>query len=215
MGAACARALADRGYRIVADVSDPDQARHMVGSALERFGRLDAAVNAAGVAQTDVARTADRGRRVRRCQAVGPGSTGTPMTQGWDTSRRASQLARHPLGRFAAPEEIAALVAYLVSPGAGQLSDWGQLLSAGPFPGLDPPPQVGQHPFPWPLWGTSGCHNVKLVQAITAMTCRYSAYFDYCNYHIPCLHDRVGPGDRVPGASRGLAPAEGGVDAEV
>lgn len=214
MGAACARALIGRGYRIVAvdrnkaaveldaltqagalvtiaDVSDPEQARQMVESALEHFGRLDAAVNAAGVAQTDVARTADvsdaEWRRVMevnldgtffsmraeipailasgggaivnfastmsvagsasgvgayvaskhavlgltraaaleyatdgvRVNAVGPGITDTPMTQGWDAARRASQLAKHPLNRFAAPQEIASLVAYLVSPSAG------------------------------------------------------------------------------------------------
>jgi NAD(P)-dependent dehydrogenase (short-subunit alcohol dehydrogenase family) len=214
LGAACARTLADHGYRvvavdrdktaaeldplaqagalvIVADVSDPEQARQMVESALERFGRLDASVNAAGVAQTDVARTADvsddEWRRVMsvnldgtffsmraeipailasgggaivnfastmsaagsatgvgayvaskhavlgltraaaleyatdglRVNAVGPGITDTPMTRGWDAARRTAQLAKHPLGRFAAPEEIASLVAYLVSPGAG------------------------------------------------------------------------------------------------
>jgi NAD(P)-dependent dehydrogenase (short-subunit alcohol dehydrogenase family) len=71
MGAACARALSDLGYRVVgadrapgpglvtADVSDPAQAGEMVASALARFGRLDAAVNAAGVAQNEFARTAD------------------------------------------------------------------------------------------------------------------------------------------------------------
>jgi NAD(P)-dependent dehydrogenase (short-subunit alcohol dehydrogenase family) len=217
MGAACARALAHRGYRVVAadrdktsreldalaaadmlvtiaDVTDPEQTRQMVVSALDRFGRLDAAVNAAGVAQTDVARTADvsdsEWRRVMsvnldgtffsmraeipailasgggsivnfastmsmagsasgvgayvaskhavlgltraaaleyaadglRVNAVGPGITDTPMTQGWDAAKRASQLAKHPLGRFAAPEEIASLVAYLVSPSAGYIT---------------------------------------------------------------------------------------------
>jgi len=217
MGAACARTLAGHGYRVVAvdldktapelgsltradalvtiaDVTDPDQARQMVGFALERFGRLDAAVNAAGVAQTDVARTADLSdsewRRVMsvnldgtffsmraeipailasgggaivnfastlsvaasatgvgayvaskhavlgltraaaleyatdglRVNAVGPGITDTPMTQEWDDARRASQLAKHPVGRFAAPQEVASLVAYLLSSGAGYIT---------------------------------------------------------------------------------------------
>jgi NAD(P)-dependent dehydrogenase (short-subunit alcohol dehydrogenase family) len=71
LGAACARTLAERGYRVVAvdrdktaaeldplaqagalviiaDVSAPEQARQMAEFALERFGRLDASVNAAG-----------------------------------------------------------------------------------------------------------------------------------------------------------------------
>jgi NAD(P)-dependent dehydrogenase (short-subunit alcohol dehydrogenase family) len=214
MGAACARTLTEHGYRVVAvdrdraalelgtltgpsalvvtaDVSDPEQASQMVECALERFGRLDAAVNAAGVAQRDIARTADLGdgewRRVMaanldgaffsmraeipailasgggaivnfastlsvagsasgvgayvaskhavlgltraaaleyatdglRVNAVGPGIIDTPMTQVWDTPKRESQLAKHPVGRFGTPREVAALVAYLLSPAAG------------------------------------------------------------------------------------------------
>lgn len=203
MGAACARALADLGYQvagadrapadglITADVTDPEQADQMVARVMERFGRLDAAVNAAGVAQDEFARTADlpvrEWRRVMsvnvdgiflsmraeipailacgggaivnfgstlsvagspsgvgayvaskhavlgltraaaleyagdglRVNAVGPGIIDTPMTGVWDEAKRASQIAKHPVGRFGTAAEVAALVAYLISPQAG------------------------------------------------------------------------------------------------
>lgn len=215
MGAACARTLAERGYRVVAvdvnpdttalgklaesddalvvvaDVSDPQQAGRMVRSAVDRFGRLDAAVNAAGVSQSVFLRTADLSddewRRVTstnadgiffsmraeipailaagggaivnfgstmslvgspsgniayvaskhavlgmtraaaleyagdglRVNAVAPGIIDTPMTSWWDEDKRASQIAKHPMGRFGTADEVAALVAFLISPGAG------------------------------------------------------------------------------------------------
>ncbi|TVZ02120.1 SDR family oxidoreductase [Trebonia kvetii] len=215
MGAACARTLADRGYRVVAadlnpdatalgnlarsadalvvaaDVSDPRQAAQMVKSATDRFGRLDAAVNAAGVSQSVFLRTADLGddewHRVMsvnasgiffsmraeipailasgggaivnfgstmsvagsasgncayvaskhavlgltraaaleyaqdglRVNAVAPGIIQTPMTDWWEADKRASQLAKHPAGRFGTTHEVAALVAFLISPEAG------------------------------------------------------------------------------------------------
>jgi 2-dehydro-3-deoxy-L-rhamnonate dehydrogenase (NAD+) len=214
MGAACVRTLADHGSRVVAvdvnpdttalaklagsgdvltvvaDVSDPRQARRMVQSAVDRFGRLDAAVNAAGVSQSVFLRTADLGddewRRVMsinadgiffsmraeipailaggggaivnfgstmslagspsgnsayvaskhavlgltraaaleyaadglRVNAVAPGIIDTPMTGGWDAGKRGSQTAKHPMGRFGTADEVAALVAYLLSPAA-------------------------------------------------------------------------------------------------
>lgn len=203
MGAACADALAGLGYRvagvdrtpapglITADVTDPAQAAAAVAAALDRYGRLDAAVNAAGVAQDSFARTAELAvaewRRVMsvnldgvffsmraeipailasgggaivnfgstlsvagspsgvaayaaakhavlgltraaaleyaadglRVNAVGPGIIATPMTEVWDEAKRASQIAKHPAGRFGTVAEVAALVAYLISPHAG------------------------------------------------------------------------------------------------
>jgi NAD(P)-dependent dehydrogenase (short-subunit alcohol dehydrogenase family) len=215
MGAACARTLAGRGYRIVAvdlkldhdalgglaasedalvvaaDVSNPAQAARMVATATDRFGRLDAAVNAAGVSQRMFLRTADLGddewHRVMsvnangiffsmraeipailasgggaivnfgstmsvagsgsgnsayvaskhavlgltraaaleyagdglRVNAVAPGIIDTPMTSWWDADKRASQLAKHPAGRFGTTDEVAGLVAFLISPEAG------------------------------------------------------------------------------------------------
>jgi NAD(P)-dependent dehydrogenase (short-subunit alcohol dehydrogenase family) len=214
MGAECARTLAERGYRVVAvdvnpdttglgklarsddalvvhaDVSDARQAGQMVKSATDRFGRLDAAVNAAGVSQGMFVRTADLGvdewHRVMsinsdglffslraeipailasgggaivnfgstmsaaasgsgisayaaskhavlgltraaaleyaqdglRVNAVAPGIIETPMTGGWDAGKRASQLAKHPVGRFGTAGEVAGLVAFLISPAA-------------------------------------------------------------------------------------------------
>jgi glucose 1-dehydrogenase len=52
-----------------------------------------------------------------RVNAVLPGITETPMNRWWteDPDARAEMEARIPLGRVARPEEIAAVVAFLVS----------------------------------------------------------------------------------------------------
>jgi NAD(P)-dependent dehydrogenase (short-subunit alcohol dehydrogenase family) len=213
MGLACVGALAERGYFIVAvdrdedsvqlavrglatgvavavaaDVTKPDQTRHMVRVAVDTFGRLDAAVNAAGVSQRTMAPTADLDEeewhrvlsinldgvflsmraeipaildadggsivnfgstmsvaasssgiaayvaskhavlgltrsaaleyatRGLRINVIGPGIIDTPMTQVWDAQKRGVQIGKHPADRFGRPEEVAALVAYLISP---------------------------------------------------------------------------------------------------
>lgn len=54
-----------------------------------------------------------------RVNSVGPGYVDTPMQQGRiDAARRAELSARHPLGRFATPEEVAAPVLWLLSDAA-------------------------------------------------------------------------------------------------
>ncbi|WP_430334596.1 SDR family NAD(P)-dependent oxidoreductase [Rhodococcus sp. ACT016] len=215
MGAACARALADGGARVLvvdvdgaraketaaqigtaaeaftADISRPDDAETMVEAAVQRFGGLHIAVNAAGVSQTPFAPLAELDveswRRVMsinldgmffcmkaqipaileagggaivnfastmsvvgspsgigayaaskhgvvgltraaaleyapkglRINAIGPGIIETPMTGVWDDDKKADQIAKHPIGRFGRPEEVAALAAFLASPAAG------------------------------------------------------------------------------------------------
>ncbi|UGT54231.1 SDR family NAD(P)-dependent oxidoreductase [Nocardia asteroides] len=81
MGAACARAMAAVGARVLvvdvngegaravaeeigatpfaADLADPAAAEAMVAAAMRTFGRLDIAVNAAGVSQSPFAKVAD------------------------------------------------------------------------------------------------------------------------------------------------------------
>jgi NAD(P)-dependent dehydrogenase (short-subunit alcohol dehydrogenase family) len=50
-----------------------------------------------------------------RVNAVAPGATRTPMLGAASEKTRAKYLARVPIGRFAEPEEIAAVVLFLVS----------------------------------------------------------------------------------------------------
>ena len=54
-----------------------------------------------------------------RVNSVHPGSIETPMTSGSSAEDQAAGIAATPLKRVGQPEEIAAAVAYLVSPGAG------------------------------------------------------------------------------------------------
>jgi NAD(P)-dependent dehydrogenase (short-subunit alcohol dehydrogenase family) len=213
IGEACARALASAGARVMvsdisleaaqrvaaeigssaaacaADVAQDVQCDAMVAFALEQFGRLDIAVNNAGVGNKDRSHVADLStaawrkvldvnldgvffsmraeiRAMReggggsivniasvmgsvavecasayvtakhgvvgltkagaldhaadgiRINAVGPGYVDTAMFADRTPEQRAEVGARHPLGRIARPEEIAALVTWLASPEA-------------------------------------------------------------------------------------------------
>jgi len=53
-----------------------------------------------------------------RVNTVAPGGTETPMTAGQDPELRAGLIARHPLGRFAQPDEIVEAIIWLVSDAA-------------------------------------------------------------------------------------------------
>ncbi len=59
-----------------------------------------------------------------RVNVVGPGVTDTPMSAGSlaDPERRKRYLRRIPLGRPAQAEEIAAVAAFLLSPGAAYMT---------------------------------------------------------------------------------------------
>jgi NAD(P)-dependent dehydrogenase (short-subunit alcohol dehydrogenase family) len=209
IGAACARTLARSGVFIViadqsldtaaavakeidstaaavqVDVSDEASCRRMVEFTIEKFGRLDVAVNCAGLGNPDRSRvgelTFESWRRLMsvnldgvflsmkaeiaamlggggsiinissvmgtvavagacayiasnpgvvgltkaaaldyakdgiRVNAVAPGYVDTPMLANRSEAQRAEIASRHPLGRIAAPEEIAAVVAFLAS----------------------------------------------------------------------------------------------------
>jgi NAD(P)-dependent dehydrogenase (short-subunit alcohol dehydrogenase family) len=213
IGEACARTMAAAGAKVLvcdiereaaqrvaseigpgalafaANVADEAQCAAMVDFALEKFGRLDIAINNAGVGNKDRSHVADLSteswRKVLdvnldgvffsmraelramkaggggaiiniasvmgavavecasayvaakhgvvgltkaaaldhaadgiRINAVGPGYVDTAMFADRTEEQRAEVGARHPLGRIAQPEEIAALVAWLASPAA-------------------------------------------------------------------------------------------------
>jgi NAD(P)-dependent dehydrogenase (short-subunit alcohol dehydrogenase family) len=181
-----ARAAGDRAVAVPVDVADAVSAQGMVDEAVRRFGRLDAAVNCAGISsglalplaevpletwqrvmavnldgvfhslraelpaivdagggsivniasvmgvvgsERSAAYTAakhgvvgltraaaldyaDRGVRVN---VVGPGYVDTPMLSPATRERAAEIAARHPLNRLARAEEIAEVVAFLLS----------------------------------------------------------------------------------------------------
>jgi NAD(P)-dependent dehydrogenase (short-subunit alcohol dehydrogenase family) len=210
IGAACAKTLARSGVLIViadrsldaatalakeinstaaavqVDVSDEASCRRMVEFTIEKFGRLDVAVNSAGLGNPDRSRvgelTFDSWRRLMnvnldgvflsmkaeipamldggggsivnissvmgtvavsgacayiaskhgvvgltkaaaldyakdgiRVNAVAPGYVDTPMLANRSEAQRAEIASRHPMGRIAAAEEIAAVVAFLAS----------------------------------------------------------------------------------------------------
>jgi NAD(P)-dependent dehydrogenase (short-subunit alcohol dehydrogenase family) len=167
------------------DVSDEASCRQMVQFTIEKFGRLDVAVNSAGLGNPDRSRvgelTFDSWRRLMnvnldgvflsmkaeiaamlggggsiinvssvmgtvavsgasayvaskhgvvgltkaaaldyakdgiRVNAVAPGYVDTPMLANRSEAQRAEIASRHPMGRIAAAEEIAAVVAFLAS----------------------------------------------------------------------------------------------------
>jgi len=72
-----------------------------------------------GVARTLAAEWAERGIR---CNVVMPGFVATPKVLAMPAQVRESAVARIPLGRFAAPEELAGVVSFLLSPAAAYLN---------------------------------------------------------------------------------------------
>ena len=99
-----------------------------VGSAAGSFGiapGLDAySASKAGVGGLVRVLAADLAADGVRVNGVLPGITETPMNAWWmdDPAQREAMAARVPLGRPAAPEEIAAVVAFLASPDASYVT---------------------------------------------------------------------------------------------
>src|SRR4029077_4889960 len=54
--------------------------------------------------------------------AVAPGFIDTDMTRGLNEEQRTTLLAQIPMGRLGTPEDVAAAVAYLVSPQASYVT---------------------------------------------------------------------------------------------
>ena len=195
-GAAAEKACADHGIRaeaFAADVTDADRVAAVVDEIVQRFGRLDGAVNNAGIgppraavadiepadwyrvvdvnlhgvfhflrAELRAMRSLGGGAIVNmgsvmsvlgsptaaaygaskhavvgltraaaldhaadgiRVNVVGPGFVRTPLLETNQTEEAKAELARaHPRGRLAEPEEIATLVAFLLSPDAANIT---------------------------------------------------------------------------------------------
>ena len=118
-----------KGLFVRSDVTREEEIAALVGRTDERFGRLYFAFNAGspiytaskfavvGLTKSAALEFAPKGLRVNAvCAAI----IETDLTEQVRENDRSSGslLAKHPIGRFGRPEEVAAAVLYLCSPGA-------------------------------------------------------------------------------------------------
>jgi NAD(P)-dependent dehydrogenase (short-subunit alcohol dehydrogenase family) len=85
-------------------------------------GQVNYAASKAGLVGVARSITRELASRNITANVVAPGFVETDMTAQLPSDRRASYLAGIPAGRFAAPEEVAAAVAWLASDAAGYVS---------------------------------------------------------------------------------------------
>ncbi len=90
----------------------------MVGSA----GQVNYAASKAGLVGVARSLARELGSRGITANVVAPGFVDTDMTAVLEEERRAQIVAQVPLGRYAAPEEVAAAILFLASPGAAYVT---------------------------------------------------------------------------------------------
>ena len=93
----------------------------VVGSA-GNAGQMNYAAAKAGVAGMSRALAREIGSRNITVNCIAPGFIDTDMTKALSEQQTAGLLQQIPLGRFGAPEDIAAAVAFLASPQAGYIT---------------------------------------------------------------------------------------------
>ena len=146
MGRAISRRLLDDGLRVAiadleagaqvedertlgvdVDVTEPESARAIHDAVLDRFGRVDALVNSAGIAGP----TAPVSDGVL-VNCLVPGVIDAGLTHHTATEEeRALFTSRVPMGRMGTPEEVAELVSWLASPQCSFSTGAGFDLSGG------------------------------------------------------------------------------------
>ncbi len=90
----------------------------LLGSA----GQVNYAASKAGLVGMARSLARELGSRSITANVVAPGFVETDMTEGLPEEQKAAYKAQIPLGRYAAPEEVAATVTWLASEGAGYIT---------------------------------------------------------------------------------------------
>jgi 3-oxoacyl-[acyl-carrier protein] reductase len=85
-------------------------------------GQVNYAAAKAGIAGLTRALAREIGSRAITVNCVAPGFIDTDMTRALPAAQRNQLLAQIPLGRLGRPEDVAAAVLFLASPGAGYIT---------------------------------------------------------------------------------------------